>query len=413
LCFAAPRLWAENRVVERFPAPDFHSGYVLPQTQQPPTPWQGQAVVDVVLLAAALGLSVWAVFVKRSRKIVVAISVGCLFYFGFWRKGCICPVGSIQNVALAAGGTGYALPWPVAVYFLLPLLFCLFWGRVFCAGVCPLGAAQDLVLFKPLQLPAWLEKSLGLFAWAYLGLAVLLAATGSDFVICRYDPFVSFFRRSGTMQMLIVGGIFVGTSMFVGRAYCRFFCPYGILLRLLAPLSRRQVSITPTHCTNCRLCEKSCAFGAIRIPAAPRLITAPRAPRVVAACWAGVLLLAAILAFLGYRAAPTIARMDFTVRLADQIHREEIARTPNTSDETRNFRSGGQTIAQLDAQAGAIEKRFANGSPILGAFLGLVIGAVLAAALLRKGRSEFQADPAACVACTRCFSWCPEEAPAA
>jgi ferredoxin len=398
-------LWA----VERYPAPDFRSGYVLPPTQAPATPWRGQEVVDVLLLAAALGLSVWALYVKRSRKIVVALTVGCVLYFGFWRKGCICPVGSIQNVALAAGGSSYALPWSVAAYFLLPLIFCLFWGRVFCSGVCPLGAAQDLVLFKGLQVPSWLEKPLGLLAWAYLGAAVLLAATGSDFVICRYDPFVAFFRRSGSMPMLITGGIILAVSMFVGRAYCRFFCAYGVLLRLLSPLSRWRISITPAHCTNCRLCEKSCPFGAIRIPAAERLLKAAPKPRTFAAVWAGALLLAALLAFLGHLAAPTFARMDFTVGLWDQVYHEEVAHTPNTNDQTRAWRSSGQTIDQLRDLAGGIERRFALGAPIFGAFLGLAIGGALAAALLRKGRWEYEADPAACVACARCFAWCPEE----
>jgi len=50
---AAPLLRAEAPV-ERYRTPDFHSGYVLPPTQAPATPWKGQEVVDVVLLAAAL-----------------------------------------------------------------------------------------------------------------------------------------------------------------------------------------------------------------------------------------------------------------------------------------------------------------------------------------------------------------------
>src|SRR5579862_2228904 len=124
--------------VERFPAPDFHNGYVMPRTQVSALPsafWQG---VDIAALALALGLAAWIVLKKRSRKWVVGLTVASVLYFGFWRKGCVCPVGSIQNVAFAIGGHGYALPWVVAAYFVLPLLFALFYGRVFCSGVCPL-----------------------------------------------------------------------------------------------------------------------------------------------------------------------------------------------------------------------------------------------------------------------------------
>ncbi|MCL5098356.1 MAG: molybdopterin-dependent oxidoreductase, partial [Candidatus Omnitrophica bacterium] len=39
------------------------------------------------------------------------------------------------------------------------------------------------------------------------GAAVLFAATGSGFIICQYDPFVSFFRRSGSVNMLAIGKI--------------------------------------------------------------------------------------------------------------------------------------------------------------------------------------------------------------
>src|ERR1019366_5238463 len=55
-------------------------------------------------------------------------------------------------------------------------------------------------------------------------------------------------------------------GMFVGRPYCRFLCPYGGLLRLASMASKWQIRVTPDVCTQCRLCEQSCAFGAMREP---------------------------------------------------------------------------------------------------------------------------------------------------
>jgi len=92
-----------------------------------------------------------------------------------------------------------ALPWLVVGIFALPLVFALFFGRVFCGSVCPLGAVQDVVLVRPLRLPMWLEHALRLLAVGYLALAVLLAATGSIYLICAYDPFVSFFRMGAAV----------------------------------------------------------------------------------------------------------------------------------------------------------------------------------------------------------------------
>jgi hypothetical protein len=54
------------------------------------------------------------------------------------------------------------------------------------------------VLIRPVAVPGWLESGLRLFAYAYLGAAVLFAATGSAFIICRYDPFVGFFDWAAT-----------------------------------------------------------------------------------------------------------------------------------------------------------------------------------------------------------------------
>ena len=64
----------------------------------------------------------------------MALSIFSLLYFGFWRKGCVCAIGSVQNVALALFDPGYAVPLGVAAFFVLPLAFALFAGRAFAPG---------------------------------------------------------------------------------------------------------------------------------------------------------------------------------------------------------------------------------------------------------------------------------------
>ena len=72
-------------------------------------------------------------------------------------------------------------------------------------------------LLKPLRVPRWLDQALGLLRYFYLGLAVLFAAMGAAYVICRYDPFVSFFRMSARFEIWIWSGAVLGLSLFVGR----------------------------------------------------------------------------------------------------------------------------------------------------------------------------------------------------
>jgi polyferredoxin len=255
-------LYAEETL--RFPPPEFTVPYKFPAVTQPSPRANALELLDVGLLVVALSLATWIALRARSRKWMVALSIACLAYFGFYRAGCICPIGAIQNVTQGLFDPRFYLPLTVVAFFALPLVFCLLFGRVFCSGVCWLGAIQDLVLMKPIHLPMWLQRSLRVVPFLYLGTGVLFAATGAAYIICDYDPFVSFFRLAGSVAMLVTAGIVLLASTFIGRPYCRFLCPYGAILGLLSRVSWKGVTITPDHCVNCGMCRHACPFGAIQ-----------------------------------------------------------------------------------------------------------------------------------------------------
>lgn len=197
-----------------FPPPEFESDYVMPGTSEPQPRSIYYDCLDVGVLFGALVLSSYFVLKARSRRAVFVLMIFSLIYFGFWRKGCICPIGAIQNIVYSFFDPDYTVPVLVLLFFLLPLLFTLFFGRTFCSAVCPLGAIQDVVLLRPVSIPIWAENGLRILAYLYLGLAVLFAATGSAFVICRYDPFVSFFRLNGNFNILVFGFCFFNYRIF-------------------------------------------------------------------------------------------------------------------------------------------------------------------------------------------------------
>jgi NosR/NirI family transcriptional regulator, nitrous oxide reductase regulator len=398
---------------QRFPPPDFESGHQLPVTSTPPARALLLQYLDVAVLAACLGISSWLVFKRRSRRGVMALSIFSLLYFGFWRKGCVCAIGSVQNVALALFDPGYAVPLGVVAFFALPLVFALFAGRTFCAGVCPHGALQDLVLLKPLKLPPWLDQGLSVLPYIYLGAGVLFAATGSAFIVCQYDPFVPIFRMSGRTLMVLAGVALLLLGVFVGRPYCRFLCPYGALLKLGATVAKWRVRVTPDYCTQCRLCEASCPFGAMREPdsggGAPQTLPVDR--RRLALLLVLLPLLVAGSGGLGWRFSVPASRLHPTVSLAEQLVREH-GSPPKfgalTPDELALERAR-QTPQEILTAAARIRAKFVTGGTIFGAWVGLVIGVKLISLSLRRKRTDYEPDRGDCFACARCFEYCPNE----
>jgi len=153
---------------ERFPPPDF-TDHQLPTTIVPDVPSVVYDYVDLAALAVGLSLASYFALVRRSRRGLFLLTIVSLAWFGFWRKGCVCPIGAIQDVTLAVCDPTYAVAWTIVAFFALPLVFTLFFGRTFCAAICPLGAVQELGRGRPVRVPVWLEHTLACwptFIWA-------------------------------------------------------------------------------------------------------------------------------------------------------------------------------------------------------------------------------------------------------
>lgn len=393
--------------VQRFPRPEFESGYVIPQTVTPEPRSQFLAILDVGVLIFSLSVITWLVLKKRSRNGVFWMSIFSILYFGFFREGCVCSVGSVQNVTLALFNPEYSIPITVIAFFIIPLIFTLFFGRTFCAGVCPLGAIQDIVAFKPLPLKAWLQKVLGLLPFIYLGLSVLYAATSTDFVICRYDPFIGIYRFNATFPMFLFGAILLVTGVFIARPYCRFLCPYRVLLNLISRVSWRHLTITPSNCIQCRLCEDSCPFGAIDKPVSLKEKDPPQvATRRLILFSLIIPLLILIGGYVGSSFHENLARVNHKVQLSQQLLNPEGIPVPEPV-EIAAFKSSGEPVEDLYKEAAAIVNQFYIGGWILGGFIGLVFGLTLAGLSIFRYRTDYEPNKGNCLSCARCVDYCP------
>ena len=398
----------------RFPPPDFsETQHQIPVTTTASARAVWLAYLDVTVLAASLGLATWFIYKQRSRRGLFWLGLFSIAYFGFWRNGCICSIGSPQNIALGLFDSSYAVPLTVTAFFALPLIVALFAGRSFCAGVCPHGALQDLVLVKPLKVPVWLEHGLGVLPFIFLGAGIWLATTGSIFLFCHFDPFVPLFRLGGRSTMVLTGAGLLVLGTVVGRPYCRFACPYGALLKLAATVAKWRVRVTPDICTQCKLCEYSCPFGAMREPEtgtpAPGQLAGER--RRLAWMVAALPLLVIAGVWLGGQLARPAARLNPHVALAEEyLLAKDAPPTPVAITPADLALNRARLEPQaLVTKAAAIKRQVEIGGWIFGAWLGLVIGGKLISLSVRRARADFEPDRGACFSCARCFESCPQE----
>ena len=392
----------------RFPKPDFESGYEYPDLHYTIPNEMLWDVADIAMLVALLLAATWAVF--KRRKPMLGISIVSVLYFGFFRNGCVCSVGSIQNVVLAIVDGSYNLPWNVLALFLLPIVFAFLFGRVFCAGVCPIGALQELVNIKNGRIGKPVAMVLGLLPWIYLILTILYATTRSRFLICQFDPFIGIFRLGGDVELLIFGIVLLIISVFTGRPFCRFLCPYGALLSLFSAVSIKKIQLTKKSCINCDLCHNSCPVDAIRAP----YVNSPQEERKqgVKRLLGYIVLLPLLVvtgALLMRMSAEGLSRAHKEVRLYDMVMQYEAQASPETIPlEVEAFYMRGRTVEELTTIKDEVVAQYRTYSTWAGALIGLVLAVALMRFSIKRRRETYQIDYAACVACGRCFEYCPQ-----
>lgn len=396
--------------VMNFPQPEFTSGYDFPLTTVPEPTSDLREWVDVGVLFIVLSLASWLAVKRRSRRGLFWVMVFSLGYFGFYKQGCVCPIGSIQNVALSLFDSNYAVPITVTIFFVMPLLFALLFGRVFCSSVCALGAIQDLVVIKPIRLPKKLTMALSMIPYVYIGLAILFAATKTGFIICRYDPFIGFFRLNGNAPYLYLGAGFLIAGVFIARPYCRFFCPYGVLLGFMSRFAWKHLTITPSKCIDCRLCEVSCPFDYISKPntglARENRKTGVRRLGYLFAMMPVLIVLGG---WIGHRLSVPMSSYNNTVFLAEQVLAEKLNPDLEETLETETYRAMGMSEDELMANAARIRRVMNMGGWILGGLLGLVFSIKLIGISTSREQKDYEVIKPSCFSCGRCCSYCPSD----
>jgi NosR/NirI family nitrous oxide reductase transcriptional regulator len=223
--------------------------------------------LDLALLTGFIALTLFSFFRKsvRLKYVTLAASVA---YLGFAKSELVSVTDIFRVVDLSLPIFKYNVAWYLLTTFVL--VSTVLWGRLYCGRICAFGALTQLMDWAfprrlRVDVSPWLEQRAG---WVKYG---LLAAVLTYYVITRnmlvyqyVEPFWMF-GLFGSTAMWIGLALLLVASVFVRNLYCRFLCPVGAMLGVISNLTVFKIKRW-SECNTCKICEKTCEWGAIRGP---------------------------------------------------------------------------------------------------------------------------------------------------
>ncbi|MCG8429513.1 MAG: 4Fe-4S binding protein, partial [Chromatiales bacterium] len=166
------------------------------------------------------------------------------------------------------------------------LVITFFFGRLWCAYICPVGGFPELVsrmLGDRWKLEfRWLPQIPIRYGYFTTYLILLPMAGVSACTLCNFITVPRLFQAlSGDWQGIFyivsaVGVVNLGLLFLLGffaskgRAYCQFLCPIGAIDALVNRLGAqfhfvRRIRVERNRCTGCNECARQCMCGAIKM----------------------------------------------------------------------------------------------------------------------------------------------------
>lgn len=223
--------------------------------------------LDLGLLAAFMALALVSFF-RKSVTLKYVTFVAAIGYMGFAKSRLVSVVDLFAIADLSLPIFKYSIPWYLLSVFVLAST--VLWGRLYCGRLCAFGALtqlMDAIVPKALrvEIPAKIEPRANWIKYGLLAGVLGYFIATHDVSIYRYvEPFWMF-GLFGTTAMWIGLAVLLAATVFVRNLYCRFLCPVGAALGIISNLTVFRIKRW-SECNTCKLCEKTCEWGAIRGP---------------------------------------------------------------------------------------------------------------------------------------------------
>jgi len=149
-------------------------------------------------------------------------------------------------------------PIPIAIIGILLFIVLTFvFGRMFCGYLCPIGAIQELAYIIPIKKLKITNKIMPIvFRLIFFIMFIVLGVFFSTGVL-TYLGFRDFFYLNYMSLFFYIFVALAILSVFNYRPFCRFFCPYGMLLSFTSIKSIFKLRRND-NCIDCKKCEKIC-----------------------------------------------------------------------------------------------------------------------------------------------------------
>ena len=224
--------------------------------------------LDLGLFAAFITLALVSFF-RKSVPLKYVTFVAAVGYLGFTKSTLVSVSDVFRLTDLSVPELKYSLAWYAFMLFVVGST--VLWGRVYCGRVCAFGALTQLMdpivpRKMRLEIPVRIEKRANLIKYGVLAavLAYYLVTKDVTGPIRYAEPFWMF-SLFGTTGMWIGLAVLLVATVFVRNLYCRFLCPVGAALGIISNLTVFRIKRW-SECNTCKICEKTCEWGAIRGP---------------------------------------------------------------------------------------------------------------------------------------------------